>query len=36
MQNGQMVELADTHDSKSCAERHEGSTPSLAIFMVLL
>ncbi len=25
-----MVELADTHDSKSCAERHEGSSPSLA------
>ena len=28
--NGQMMELADMHDSKSCAERHEGSTPSLA------
>lgn len=23
-----MVELADTHDSKSCAERHVGSTPT--------
>ena len=27
--NGRVVELADTHDSKSCAERRVGSTPTL-------
>lgn len=35
-QHGRVVELVDTHDSKSCAERRVGSSPTLATFKMLL